>query len=128
MLEKYPKLLAIDFGTERIGLALSFGSLADPLTIIPNDTAAISYITTVLTDYNIERVIIGVSEGAMAEKTRQFMQQLQHVTKVPIVLADETLSTQAVRKKLKAAGKNPDQLVDHLAAAEFLQEWIDTSG
>jgi RNase H-fold protein (predicted Holliday junction resolvase) len=43
------------------------------------------------------------------------------------VFADETLTTQTVRAKLRAAGRRikPDERVDHFAAAEILQEWLD---
>lgn len=125
MLDPSPKILAIDFGTQRIGLATTFGILAEPLTIIPNDELAVQYICSLLQDYQISTVLIGISEGKMAEQSQTFGKGLARVTKVPIVYADETLSTQTVRKKLKDAGRNPDQFVDHYAAAEILQQWLD---
>ncbi|MEX0895497.1 MAG: Holliday junction resolvase RuvX [Patescibacteria group bacterium] len=125
MLDPHPKILAIDFGSQRIGLAISFGILAEPLTIIPNDEIAVQYVCSILEDYRVTKLLIGISEGRMAEQSREFGALLARVTKVPIEYADETLSTQTVRKKLKDAGKNPDQFVDHFAAAEILQQWMD---
>lgn len=127
MLNPRLKVLAIDFGTQRLGLAVSFGSLADPLTIIPNDSNAITYICRVADDYQVNKVIIGLSENEMAVKTKEFTKLLQRSLKVPIEFYDETLSTKTVRDKLAESNKTQNQRVDHLAAAEFLQEWLDVN-
>lgn len=126
MIEASKKVLAIDYGTQRIGLALSFASLADPLTIIPNDEKALAYICKLVDDYKITHILVGLSENQMAIKTQEFVTYLQRSVTVPIELYDETLSTKAVRNKLAEANKSQQQRVDHLAAAEFLQEWLDT--
>jgi len=120
------KVLAIDFGTVRIGLALSYGTLADPLTIIPNDNQAISYICKLIMDYQVNTVVVGISENEMAKKSQQFVDRLRQVVSTPIILTDETLSTKTVRSKLAEQKKSQKRPVDHLAAAEFLQEWLDT--
>ncbi|PIR61481.1 MAG: Holliday junction resolvase RuvX [Candidatus Pacebacteria bacterium CG_4_10_14_0_8_um_filter_43_12] len=120
------KVLAIDFGTVRIGLALSYGTLADPLTIIPNDNQAISYICKLIMDYQVNTVVVGISENEMAKKSQQFVDRLRQVISTPIILTDETLSTKTVRSKLAEQKKSQKRPVDHLAAAEFLQEWLDT--
>lgn len=121
------KVLAIDYGTQRIGLALSYGTLADPLTIIASDQQAVSYICKVINDYKITHVVIGISENEMARKTQEFGSLLKRVVKVPIEYFDETLSSKTVHLKL-AAQKKSQQHIDHLAAAEFLQEWLETKG
>jgi RNase H-fold protein (predicted Holliday junction resolvase) len=69
---------------------------------------------------------VGLSENQMAEKTREFVTYLKRSVTVPIELYDETLSTKSVRNKLAEANRSQRQRVDHLAAAEFLQEWLDT--
>lgn len=126
MLDEHKKILAIDFGTQRIGLALSYATLADPLTIIPNDQKALTYICRLVDDYKVTRILVGLSENQMAEKTREFVTYLKRSVTVPIELYDETLSTKSVRNKLAEANRSQRQRVDHLAAAEFLQEWLDT--
>lgn len=126
MINSNLKVLAIDFGTQRIGLAISFGTLADPLTIIPNDQNAITYICKVIDDYKINQILVGISENEMAKKTQEFVAYLKRMINIPIELQDETLSTATVRLKLSEANLSQKQRVDHLAAAEFLQEWLDT--
>jgi putative transcription antitermination factor YqgF len=126
MIDNRLKVLAIDFGTQRIGLAVSYGTLADPLTIIPNDATAISYICRVIDEYKINKVLMGISENEMALKTQEFAKLLQRSITLEIEFYDETLSTKSVRNKLAEAHQSQKQRVDHLAAAEFLQEWLDT--
>ena len=126
MFQSTEKILAIDFGTKRIGLALSFGTLADPLTVIPADEHMLNYICNVITNYRVHRVIVGISENEMARKTKEFVLQLKKVVKIPIELHDETLSTHTVRNKLAEQHKTQNRPVDHLAAAVFLQDWLDT--
>lgn len=128
-MKKKPKVLAIDFGTQRIGLALSYGSLAEPLEVIKNDQAAIDYIKDLCYLHQVERILIGLSENKTAELTRQFGKKLKAATLIPVGLYDETLSTQKARQKLRespAKKSKRRQPVDHLAAQEFLQDFLDS--
>src|SRR5260221_5199076 len=126
-----PSVLAIDFGTQRIGLAISRGTLAEPLKIIENPTHAVddprvvAEIKKVVDDEHVTQLVVGLSENTMAEKTRQFAQELQAQIKLPLEFVDETLSSHAVHEKLQFAGRaKRGQPIDHYAAAEFLQEWL----
>ncbi len=122
------KILAIDFGTKRIGLAVSRLSLALPLFVIEYQDLdkALTQIKHLCQELGITRIVIGISEQEMAEKTRNFGSRLQELVDRPIEFADETMSSQTARSKLKEAGiKDPKQPVDHYAAALILDEWID---
>ena len=128
-MRKKPKVLALDFGTQRIGLALSYDSLAEPLEIIKNDNAAIDYIKGLCHLHQVERILIGLSEQKTAELTRQFGRKLKAATFIPVGLYDETLSTQRARQRLRespAKKSKRRQPVDHFAAQEFLQEFLDS--
>lgn len=121
-----PKCLAIDYGTVRLGLAVSRATLADPLEIIENNDQTIAKLQTILHDEEIEQIVIGISEQEMAEKTYAFAEKLAQVTNLPIVFADETLSSKSVHQKLLGAKRAKRQgAIDHFAAAEFLQNWIE---
>jgi putative transcription antitermination factor YqgF len=126
MSQSMPVLLAIDFGTQRIGLAISRGTLAEPLKIIENTPQAISEIQRITSDECVEKIIVGISENEMAEKTRQFVLELQKHITLPVEFTDETLSSHTVHQKMQSAPKSKrGQHIDHLAAAEFLQEYLD---
>ena len=121
-----PKALAIDYGTVRVGLALSMATLADPLTILPNNENLITSILDICTEHSVEILVVGISENEMAEKTKKFVTLLQEKTDLPVTYVDETLSSHTVHSKLKTAKKSKRSGdIDHYAAAEFLQVWLD---
>ncbi len=122
-------ILAIDYGTRRVGLALSRVGLAEPLKVIANDSGAIGEITQICQQKGVKLILVGLSEGQMAQKTKKFVQKLKAELEVPVQLTDETLSTQEARQKLiKAQAKQKKRKgpVDHFAAASFLQNWLQT--
>lgn len=124
------KILAIDFGTKRIGLAVNRRSLAEPLEILENDELVFEKIKKILEQETIELILVGLSENKMAQKTKDFAQELQKITSLPLEFADETLSSKSIHQKLAASAmklKRRQGPIDHYAAAEFLQEWIDTN-
>ncbi len=122
-------VLGIDFGTKRIGLAKSSTALAEPLKVIENNEKAIDNIVSLCKELNIDLIVIGISEGRMAELTEQFAQELdKKMPDLPIVFYDETLSSDSVHKKLleaKAKKSKKQGPIDHYAAAEILQAWLD---
>ena len=125
----YKTILAIDFGTVRIGLAISRASLAEPLTVIPNNDEALNQIAAICQAEKVDQLVVGLSENTMAELTKKFAEKLAAEVKLPLEFTDETLSSYEATAHLKEAGKtNPRQrqIVDSLAAAGFLQEYLDT--
>jgi putative Holliday junction resolvase len=122
------KILGLDFGTERVGAAVSFGTLAEPLTVLPNDGQLLSKIKLLCAANQIDRIVLGRSENVMAEKTEAFAQELGQVIGQPIVFEDETLSSKEVERLLREArlGKRQHRgPIDHLAAALILQRYLD---
>ncbi len=125
MLKRY---LAIDYGTKRIGLALSKGSLAEPWQILPNDDQIFAQLKECCQQQKIDQIIVGLSEKEMAEKTKLFVKQLSTQLTLPVIFMDETLSSKQVQAKLIQAGaplKKRQGPIDHYAAALILQNWLD---
>ena len=123
-------LLAIDFGTQRIGLARSYGTLAEPLHIIPNTPEVYNELQKIFLEHGITKIIVGLSENKMAMLTQEFVKELRKHTDLPIEFTDETLSSAFVHQKLRE--RNLGKIhhtghIDHFAAAEFLQDYIDTN-
>jgi RNase H-fold protein (predicted Holliday junction resolvase) len=94
-------LLGIDFGERKIGLALAIGPLSEPVGIVSN----LKEIVEICQKNEVEKIIVGVSEGEMAKKQRKFAQELKALTGLPIELQDETLTTNEAILKMKEAGK-----------------------
>jgi putative Holliday junction resolvase len=132
------RILGIDFGTVRIGLALSdpTGTLASPLPHLEKKT--ISQINAALTElvetHEISRVVVGLprnmdgSYGPAAEKVRDFISKIQGSLSVPIETQDERLTTVQASKQLSQIGLNQKELrkkIDSSSASLILQQYLD---
>lgn len=137
------RVLGIDHGEARIGLALSdeLGMLAHPLETVPGTDAAAAarHIADIVRERRVDTIVLGLplrmdgSEGSAVEKVRRFRDLL--VSRLPasttIVESDERLTTVSAWEKLHAAGrkeKNSRHLIDQAAAVEILQEYLDRQG
>lgn len=125
MIEK--KILAIDYGTKRLGLAISQASLAVPLRTLEYRKLpeAIEQIRKVCLEHKVDLIVVGLSEQEMAEKSRCFGEDLERQIQVAVEYADETLTSKTARQKMRERGKRlGSKPIDHLAAALILEEWL----
>lgn len=121
-----PKTLALDFGERKVGLALSYGTLAEPLQVLPNDEFLLDQLGAICEEHQVEQLVVGISESTSAELSKEFAERLTSLA-LPVYFADETLSTQKAQELItQIKGKAYRGQDDHFAAAVFLQEWIDT--
>jgi putative transcription antitermination factor YqgF len=121
-----PTTLAIDFGTKRVGLAVSRATLADPLLTLANDDTLFEKLQEICQQEEVAQVVVGISEQKMAELTEQFVTELKRHLDLPILTADETLTSQTAESKLRSTVRGRRQaVIDHFAAAEILQAWLD---
>lgn len=119
-------ILAIDYGTKNVGLAISRGTLAEPLTIISNDHELITKIKEIVEAEGIELLLVGLPAGRLVSEIKKFAQELGRDLNLPIEFADEKYSSVEATLKLQSSGKmRPGELIDAKAAAVFLQEYID---
>ena len=133
------RILGIDHGTVRIGIALSdeLKMIATPLEYIPADPFAdfIERFKEIIRDKEVEQIVVGMprnmdgSYGPAAEKVREFVAFLKDAITVPIQLWDERLTTVSAQKSLIAAGTRREkrkEKVDKIAAAIILQGYLDS--
>lgn len=130
------KLLGLDYGTRRIGVAVSFATLAEPLEVIANPTttnesvvtaAALQRISELCQEHQIQALVVGMSENHMAKLTQQFVQLLEQHLHLPIHLHDETLTSATVQARLREQGVNLSRqttAIDHYAAALILEDFL----
>lgn len=132
------KILAVDPGLEKIGLAVSdaTGTVARALTTLRHQTSvqACELILQTLRAEQVETIILGSSHepgkpmDEMARFTHRLLADLRAAAGVPVLLVDESFSTQTAQKVRRERGeskkkrRSPD---DALAAAAFLQEYLD---
>lgn len=133
------RLLAIDHGEKRIGLAISDPNkiISKPLKTILLSDIELFYkkLLEIIFDYDIEKLIIGLPVGMdgnytlQTKKVEAFKDALQEKIKIPIEMFDERLSSISAKKSLISqgikTGHNKSQ-IDQTAAAIFLQHYIDT--
>lgn len=133
------RLLAIDHGEKRIGLAISDPNkiISKPLKTILLSDIELFYkkLLEIIFDYDIEKLIIGLPVGMdgnytlQTKKVEAFKDALQVKIKIPIEMFDERLSSISAKKSLISqgvkTGHNKSQ-IDQTAAAIFLQHYIDT--
>ena len=135
------RILALDHGTKRIGIAMSdeLKTIAQPIEFIPAEPFAdfLTRLRELLRDKEVELILVGMprnmngSYGPAALKVQEFVAALKNAVTVPIKTWDERLTTvQANRfliegnvRREKRKGK-----VDKMAAAILLQSYLDGLG
>jgi putative Holliday junction resolvase len=121
------RVLALDYGTARIGCALSdpSGTLATPLPVIePPEPRSVVELAA---QYEVERVVVGLpihlsgEEGSQAALTRGFCDELEALLDVPVETYDERLTTRMAEASRREGASAPP---DSLAAAHLLQAYL----
>ncbi|TAK54939.1 MAG: Holliday junction resolvase RuvX [Dehalococcoidia bacterium] len=137
------RMIGLDVGQRRIGVAASEGQLAVPLTIIEHENRAadLDRIAAIAQEQEAHAIVVGLpvtmsgQEGEQARKTRRFGDALARRVDVPVIYHDERMSTLQV---VGAAGgrvtgasaatrkRREKPRIDDLAAAVILQSYLDT--
>ena len=135
-----PRILAIDFGERRIGLALSdpLGITAQGLPTI--DTRKVKdvfgFIGNLVTEKGVKKLVVGMpknmngSIGPKGEKVRKFMQKLARKAEADVVAWDERLTSVQALKSMKAMGtkQRKKAVTDRISATLILQSYLDSLG
>ncbi len=122
-------LLAIDYGTKNIGLAYSVNDIISTLPSVKNNDHTFNKIIDLISEYLIEKVYVGVSEGKVADLTLVFVNQLRLMINLPVETVEEAASTieaTSIYKQNKSKKKNYKHLVDSVAAAVILNRVISS--
>lgn len=122
------RLLGVDWGESKIGLALAESGLASPLATVAT-SEGVEKIKKIAEEEKIEKVVVGISEKESAEKARAFGEVLAKVLKVSVDFSDETLTTQEALEKAAEAGiprKKRKEMEDAYAATLMLQNYLDS--
>ena len=130
------KLMGIDYGDARIGVAMS-----DPLCIVAqgwgnvkNSETAAEEVANLAKESGVERIVVGLpknmdnTEGASAEKARAFAAKLHELSGIEIAFWDERLTTVAAHgflSELDVRGKKRKQVIDSAAATIILQDYLN---
>ena len=132
------RILALDHGTKRIGVAVSdeLKMFAQPLEYILAEPFAnfLTRLKKILAEKEVDFILVGLprnmdgSYGPAAEKVQTFVAVLKTAITVPIKLWDERLTSSQANKILIQGGVRREQRkekVDKMAAAILLQSYLD---
>lgn len=133
------RVLGIDYGHRRIGLALSDeeGILASPLpTYVRERSEArdITALTSLIDKHGVTAVVVGLplnmngSRGEMAREAEAFADRIRQETELPIELFDERLTSSEAERVLLEADlprRRRKELRDSLSAVLILQGHLD---
>ncbi len=132
------RTLGIDYGTARVGLALSdeLGVLASPYTTLAYSNTIFEEIAEIVLRENVGAVVIGMpydANGAETDSTRRtknFAEKLRKVLDCPVAEHDEAFSSRRAMERMVEAGvrkskRRQKENTDNWAAAIVLQEFLD---
>jgi putative Holliday junction resolvase len=135
------RILAIDYGSQRVGLALS-----DPLRIIAsgagtleNNAALMDRIVALVGTNDVQLVVIGMPyapDGGKGEKAREierFIHRLREHLGVSVQTWDESYSSVNARRAMQEGGMKKKQRqekgrIDEMAARLLLEEFMESNG
>ena len=134
------RVLALDLGSRRIGVAVSDGDgrVATPVTVLERhkDRPRLHReIAALVADYDAGLVLLGLPidlagrEGPAAANVLAERDELAAVVGVPVEVHDERLTTRIADRSLRERGdldgRARRKVVDMVAAAVILQDWLD---
>ena len=102
--------------------------LATPLPTLLNDQSLISKLKLVITTYQITHIVVGLPSGKLVPEIKTFVESLKQATNLPVILHDETLSSQDALRQLRDAGasRNKKKSEHSYSAALILEDYLDS--
>jgi len=132
------RILAVDYGEKRIGLAISdeLGITASPLMTLVrrSDEETVRQIAQLASKLKVTQIVVGLprrtdaQEGEMERKVKAFAEKLRQKVSVPVVLFDERFTTRIAEQVLLEADlsrRKRKQVRDRLAAVILLQSFLE---
>ena len=133
------RILGIDYGERRVGLAVSDPTqvIAKPLTTLKRDDgdAWLEQLGALITEQEIEAIVVGYpltmsgASSAQTEQVERFMETLRSRFEQPVYRFDERLTSVAAKRALISQGiktGHQKDAVDQTAAALLLQDYLDS--
>ena len=131
------KVLGIDYGSKRIGLAIGDENLkiAVPLKTIRNDGSTFQEVAKIIEENSVSKVVVGLpltlsgKEGQRAIEVRSFVNELKKSLpeSVEVILWDERFTTEeAYRYMAHYSKRRKKELKDSISALIILQEYLES--
>jgi putative Holliday junction resolvase len=126
------RYLGIDYGTKRIGLALSdeAGMMGFPHSVLANDARTLPLVTELVRAEAVDAIVMGESVGMagrdnpVAADARIFAEALSRETGLPVAYEPEMYTTQEARRDFEGVHNGRAANVDASAAALILTSYL----
>ena len=133
----FNRIMAIDFGTVRVGIALTdpMQMIAKPYQVLANDDSLFENINTIIAEKKVSEIILGLPvnlAGADTDKTREvrtFAKILEAKVKLPVTFFDERYTSAEANQLLEKMGfsiRSGRKVIDKVAAAIILKNYLET--
>ncbi|MBT3756157.1 MAG: Holliday junction resolvase RuvX [Candidatus Cloacimonetes bacterium] len=130
------RLMGIDYGEVRIGLALSdpLQIISQPLKVIGNNGDTFSEINKIVKSKEVGKIILGLPQNLSGEDTkktievREFAEILKSKVDVPVIFWDERYTSVEANEELKQMGytiAESRKVVDKVAASIILKSYME---
>lgn len=127
-------LVGLDYGSRRIGVAVSVNGIAVPrdVIIVENDSDAVEKTVRVLQEEPPEKIVVGLplttsgKAGRQAERVKHFAELLRTKVSVPVELFDERFTSTDAMARLKVEGVSEKEMrgkLDSVAAVLLLESY-----
>ncbi|MDZ7623184.1 MAG: Holliday junction resolvase RuvX [Ignavibacteriaceae bacterium] len=133
------RIMGIDYGEKRIGIALSDPLLtfAYAFTTLQNDSSFLINLSKIIIEKKIIKVILGLpserfkSSKELSQKVLKLKSEIETKNKIEVILWDEEFSSVIAKEKVmesvtKKSKRKQKDLLDRHSAAVILQEYLDT--
>lgn len=133
------RILALDIGRKRIGLAMSdpMGIVAQGIKsiLVKDEASALKEIDDFARENSVEEIVAGLplnmngTESAMTKEVVAFVEKLRQKTAAPVKMWDERLSSLQVERDLvflDVSRKKRKEINDMLSAQIILQSYLDS--
>ena len=127
------RVLALDFGSKRTGVAVSdpTGTIVTPLdpVVKANSSDGLASIAALVASHDVTRIVVGLPVGLRGDETRQtaqcrsFAARLAQHVHVPVELHDERFTSRLADRTVAETGSVASR--DSLAASHLLQSWME---
>ncbi|HLB95602.1 MAG TPA: Holliday junction resolvase RuvX [Patescibacteria group bacterium] len=131
------KILGLDMGERRIGVAIAENNLVATWGVIENKNLneAVHELSRLVRREQIENIVIGLPhfrDSLQADKIHAFALELKKNLDVEVVFVDETLTSKDAERVLKDSSLNPrsgryKEEVDKLAAKMILEQYLNVA-
>lgn len=137
-MEIYKRIMGIDYGSKRIGIAISdpLNIIAQGVGVIENNNKKFDEIEKLVAENNVNKIVVGLplelkgQKGQSARDAEQFTQELEEKLSVQVFLLDERFTSALAHQTLRNMNvrkreRQSKERIDIMSAAIILQNYLD---